>query len=246
MLEEKINDWIGFRFLGDAHKHKFPFWLDNSQILTDEIVNTVNNFFPYRLNAMYAHLVFSTQECGFSFKDLAARLKLINGHFMILIKSKNKEQSNSRTRSGRKNMRNKNKNAGESNHSVFGAFCSAAVIDGYNYFGDERCFMFQVLPTMRTYFPKENGANNFIYFQSKTLDTDQIHLAGSSIGSLVNKLGLGFGGITPDHARLWIDYNMKAKSKVRSDKDDTYTNGPLNADEDGQDLDVNILREEVF
>ena len=54
-----------------------------------------------------------------------------------------------------------------------------------------------------------------------------MNVIGDSIGSLVNKLGLGFGGISPEHCRLWIDSDMKHGSYVRSDNDNTYINGPL-------------------
>jgi hypothetical protein len=90
-LEEKLNDWIEYRFLGEMMKHKFPIWLDNSKILSDEIINAVNNFFPFRINALYAHKIFSGLENGMNFPELAARLKLANGWFMLILKIKNQE-----------------------------------------------------------------------------------------------------------------------------------------------------------
>lgn len=226
-LEQKVNEWIGYTFLGEKLMHNFPYWLDNSQILSDEIVNMINNFFPYRLNASYAHLIYSTSESGFNFMDLAARLKIVNGQFMILIKAKPKIQEKN-INSIKLYRKTRKEETGKTQKShIFGAFCSVAVVDGYNYFGDDKCFLFSVLPDLRVYFPREGGSSNFIYFQSKKLNTSQISTEGSSIGGLVNKLGLGFGGISPAHCRIWIDYNMKNRSKFRSDKDETYAPGPF-------------------
>lgn len=40
---------------------------------------------------MYAHKIFSGLENGLNFADLAARLKIANSWFMVILKTKNRE-----------------------------------------------------------------------------------------------------------------------------------------------------------
>lgn len=52
-------------------------------------------------------------------------------------------------------------------------------------------------------------------------------ILGNSIGNLINKLGLGFGGNSAERCRIWVDQNMAHACYVTSDSDNTYANGPL-------------------
>jgi hypothetical protein len=78
------------------------------------------------------------------------------------------------------------------------------------YFGDENCFIFSLVPVCRSYRPADPlSFRNFVYFSTR------------------DKPGLGFGGSTPDKCRIWIDPKMTTHSYATDEADNTYCSGPL-------------------
>jgi len=107
--------------------------------------------------------------------------------------------------------------------TVFGAYCSQSVKDESEFFGDESCFIFSLLPTCKVF--KTINANefkNFVYFNSG-MNPDS--------PNTIRRVGLGFGGKSSERCRIWIDKDMAKNSYVSEDQDETYLNGALIAEE---------------
>jgi len=78
---------------------------------------------------------------------------------------------------------------------------------------------YQVLPS------KKSASNNYTFFQSHKLPVEKV--ANENLKRLF-KRGMGFGGITNDNCRIWIDEDMAERSYVGCrDMDETYENGSL-------------------
>lgn len=158
---------------------------------------------------------------------------------MVLFKLKQTNKRGSPHKIGRRNADGPR----EEKPAIIGAFCPVPIVDGYNYFGNNNAFIFSLYPTLRVYYPRneEHSGSNFIYFQSKSLEKDRISFSSHSMGTLVNKLGLGFGGRTPETCRIWIDSDIKDKSFVNSENDDTFCPGPLVNGEPNGKIEVSII-----
>lgn len=163
----------------------------------------------------------------------ALRLKLCNGPFLLLVKIK--EAS---SRKGIDVRFTKGVGSQTESATVYGAYSNSSVKDTGKYFGDENCFIFGLMPVCRIYkqhedkqhegkpLPRSATRDNYVYFNSRLDDSDPSR-----------PVGLGFGGRSPNHCRIWIDFDMKEKSYTSAGDDDTYFNGELTS---GQ-YDQNVL-----
>jgi hypothetical protein len=116
--------------------------------------------------------------------------------------------------------------------NVFGAYCSVNPKNNFNFFGDENCFMYSLYPNYQILRSKKSHSKNYVYFQSRKLNFSRLgnsNLMGNSkLDDLVNNVGLGFGGMTPDNCRLWLDSDLKSGSYVNNQNiDEAYESGNL-------------------
>lgn len=144
--------------------------------------------------------------------DAVERLKISEQPFIVLLKCKAVLPNKPIQETGiQKFMQSLVPTTSTSPESVvFGAYCSTKAKVQDQYFGDDGSFLFSILPHCNSFrFMDNSSHSNFAYLGKDTLP------------------GLGFGGITPQQSRLWIDRDIANNSIVRDVTDLTYENGNL-------------------
>jgi hypothetical protein len=205
------------------------------------------NFFQDKLYSVY-----NSEKEGLDFQTLADKLKFWDEGFFVLIKCYPSnwdptEPNNEIPREERLTGITRNSRLG-ANHeicNVFGAYCSVNPKDNFNFFGDENCFLFSLYPSYQLLRAKKGHSKNFVFFQSRKFDFAR--LGSENLNKLVNKTGLGFGGMTPDNCRLWLGPNLTTGSYVNNDNiDETYEGGPLVVDSTAGQIPLNIKSVEIW
>ena len=80
--------------------------------------------------------------------------------------------------------------------------------------------MFTLFPHFQLISTEGDLSKNFVFFQSNKQQTDQQNTDNSK---KIFKRGLGFGGLTSDHCRIWLDEDLKKQSYVgQSQSHETY------------------------
>ena len=118
-------------------KQKVPIFAsgDSSDILHPEQLTVVTSHLPYECSKLPWKLLFSTYKHGASFTTFYSNT-MYKGPIVLLIK--------------------------DLGGHVFGGFCAPSLASGTEFFGDNSCFLFSVLPTPALYVAS-NLNQNFVY-----------------------------------------------------------------------------------
>ena len=116
--------------------------------------------------------------------------------------------------------------------SIIGAYIGDELKDNAEYGGSMDTFLFSFTEKFKAFRAQGEGGGNFVYLNSKIT------------GSQKYPAGLGFGGRTPNRARLWLDTEIESNSYVCS-HDNTFEEGFLCKDQRRM-VNLNIMSIEIW
>jgi len=117
-------------------------------------------------------------------------------------------------------------------NAIIGAFTETPWKDSLNHYGSSACFLFQLYPELRTYWPS-GQENNFMYMHS----TEHCRTIIPSLKDMPQ--GLGFGGNTLTKPRLFIPETLENCSAGFLDK--TFETGDILPFEALEKFEVKVL-----
>lgn len=188
-----------FRSLICARECSLPLYdLSSASIMNQSVLALLRMSCNKIAQVKTLHCLYNSNKSGSSFNRLAFSLNGYCAPTFILIRHIYKTTD------------------GKSHKGLIGAYVASPWKDEIGYWGDNNVFIFSLLPRIRfLYAYKGNGANNFVYLNTKKIQNSKY------------KAGLGFGGTDFKDFRIWLDDDIQQKSYTNFN-DETFPTFNLN------------------